>query len=240
MKWEEDIEKRTGNKFILFLKGIILFLAIRLFLDKMIYRKFIKHFDWKKCKSKIYIGVYNIYNLQNITTKEFIKTVKTLIKQKDTKKVVKFLNTINNENNYNILYPTYISDDGIYEFLGGETFLKISNKTIPMWMAVRASFWTPPFRPIRFKIKNEKFMLMDGGVVNNEANIPFIGKEYIQLSCSSEERIKEDPIGYFYYSKQKPEMYCLVTNKTKDTKFFSFYDELIDTEFNEPATNFFK
>lgn len=143
----------------------------------------------------------------------------------------------------------FFTNDGVYRYnyMG---YKKISDKIVPLWKAVMATFANPILPAVKLKFnKWYPQRALDGGMANTYANTSLtIHKNFIQVSCTNipgELTLKETGfknINKLYYNihRAKEENELIVKSKNKYKGFFAFYDQNIDDYANEEPTNFFK
>ena len=225
MRWANDVEKKKGNIITRIWKTISVILYVQFYMSFKMNRLFKKIFNWEKCKTKFYCCSYPLNDLPE----DLVKSIKKSKGFTNTKKLVESLKKE--------MVPMYFSDDGVYEYKDNK-FTKISNSVVPMWKAIRASFWTPPFKFLRVKIDGKLYTMFDGGVVNNHCNLVYPDSDYIQIAVGKAPKRAKSPSDKNYL-KNPTNVYHKVAAKSKELGFFSFNDEVVNQEYNRKQTDIF-
>lgn len=135
-----------------------------------------------------------------------------------------------------IITPKYATNHGIYEFKLGE-MRKISDVVIPMADAILASFSNPLLGKFELNYGGRMHKTFDGGIVNNHANLPLMGREYLQLICDTAEPSRDIYserfiLSAYNYWQTKPASIWFLPPKEHDKPFFDFPNEKIRYEFD--------
>jgi len=171
--------------------------------------------------------------------KSFVDTLRALTDPKVIKKGLK---------NCGIYYAT---KEGWYIYRNDLGYMKISDTVSPMSDCVYATFVNDFMKCMKFKIKlneagrhifGKKFLTFksfDGGIFNNEANLPFFERifQWIQLSYTKEpNKKKPDCLSDAFYNNWRVELGNFIKLKCKDPKrefLEGFTDEGIEDMYDD-------
>lgn len=229
-------------------KGIIskILAFIPIFSMKIMFKKYL---TWQRAAANnvryLAIGVIKENDLIKTVGYEFFETIKKVgldnaIKNKDFK-----------ISSYEIIekLPMYFfTNMGTFKY-NGKGFEKISNKKVPLWKAVLATFANPLLPPVYLPFENgKKYKCFDGGAANNYGNVAFLKtckNNFYQISCGGipgeldghEKGIQG--IDKIYYNLNRAKNEVRIKSKNKYNGFFAFYDANIEAYYRESATDIF-
>lgn len=251
MKFANSLEKGTVGGLRLVYRGIATLFMTRRYIYTHMEDMFEKKLQWEYMKraKKVYLCWTPIENLKYYQDKydfkltRSISTLRFLRKFKFENIPVEALDRLTKSQP-----PHYFSNDGTYKFdMESMKMVKVSNKTVPMWKAVLASFWNPVFPNIEVEVGDSNFHVFDGGLLDNQARFPFYGKEYYQAICSGEPPEKLVLKGNklfmsdYNYNKARPsrDKVAVFEPKKDDLGFFDFDDENVINEYDGRCSNIF-
>ena len=261
MRREDRLEGNVGifTKMIL---GISVFLGGRRKIYPVLRKIFKDNFSWERVKianraDKVFICFF---------PKEIMGSVHGAVGLLGVRDIRAYTSTDPEEfeNLKSFSYPFYLSDDGIYAFIGGHEdkgLTKISDTVIPLDLAVLASFHNPVFRNIKLKFKirslykryfskklknRKKWTCFDGGVVDNHAVLaqPFDKKFHCFICDSFYPGIKKEDWGgkmisdYNFNLNRPAKKYIHLCPPKEDRSFFEFTNEAVEHEFDGRKSNF--
>jgi hypothetical protein len=229
MIYFEDIMHKDGNIMSRTYKMLYVLYKIRTSLSDDIVDYLDRIYDWKQCKIKSYFGItpLNLLTIENGLKNTFFGAI-------HFKKNLEYLREIlyyNKEHNS----PVYFSNDGTYTIKLGK-FVKISSETISMGFAIRCSFLTPPFKMLRLFTGSGYYVPIDGGLLDNYACAPHLGEKFISISPMLAPK-DENNINSYHFHMNLPIKSLKVDAVSRDNEFFSFYKNIVEKEYNQPATN---
>lgn len=241
MKWTAKLQDAKTSWW----KKIVLagptYIAMKTVVSSDILSLFRKHLSWRKAvfAEKIFITVADWTDFRSAYgSKRYASFI-------DLLKVIKAKGKSEIEQLSKVAHCYYFSDDGVYCYDLKYGFRKISNTVIKLHLLALATFENPLLEDLKLdvtllkevrkqfsaeEVPSLRIEPFDGGIFNNEANIPFLGRaDWMQITCQplpAPEAI-DSVSDVFYWRNPAPTAHVFWA-RIQDLPFFGFTDELMD------------
>lgn len=246
MKWTgilEDAKASWWKKALLIVPTVA---AMKTVVSHGIISLFKKHVSWKKAihAERIFIAVADFTDFRGAYGSKryasFVDMYRT-IKAKGKEEIERISKQVH-------IY--YFSNDGVYCYDLKYGFRKISNTIPPLHIVALATFQNPLLenitiditllQEVRKQFSDEcvpslRIDAFDGGIFNNEANLPFIGRnDFLQVTCKDiPSPGSVDSVSDVFYLRHVAPQVARFDPRNADVNFFGFSNEQLDAMYKD-------
>lgn len=244
MKWTGILEDSNANWFIKTLLLVPTVAAMKTIVSHNIISLFKKHVSWKKAihAERIFVAVVDFTDFGGaFGSKRYASFV-------DMYRTIKANGKAEIERLSRRAHIYYFSNDGVYCYDLKYGFRKISNTRPPLHLVALATFQNPLLEDLTLDIvllpdvrkqfseegvPSLRIDAFDGGIFNNEANIPFLGRnDFLQVTCKEIPTIPDSVSDVFYLRNPAPQV-ARFNPRDPSVNFFGFSNEQLDAMYKD-------
>lgn len=246
MRWGDDILYKKGSRIGRFFKGLIMFPVIRYGWYRAVKKMLNKYISWETMEKRklVSLASYCVCAADELAINFGLKNNFSLIDLVTVLKGGKY-----KDSNRRKISPYYFTNVGIFKAdLNHNKIVMVSETVVSQPNATLATFNNPALPKMWVKyvdIRDDKVIKrrwIDGGLVNNQANLLFLGmpkKTWRQFLCNKEplksKELKKKTYNEINYNQNRPlegRVHEFI-GKQKDNWFLAMYDEAINAHFKD-------